>query len=34
MSDLPDTTRRSVAGNIEKWTRVNDDGSMEYGLKF
>ena len=27
MSDLPDSTRASVAGNIERWTRVN----REYG---
>lgn len=27
MNDLPETTRRSVAGNIEQWTRVNE----EYG---
>ena len=27
MSDLPETTRRSVAGNIEQWTKVN----TEYG---
>ena len=27
MSDLSDHTRRSVAGNVEQWTRVN----TEYG---
>ena len=27
MSDLPETTRRSVAGNVEQWTKVN----AEYG---